>query len=445
MKVLLLNPPRYNNTPVVRLFRAEYLLNYTIAPPMDLAYFSSAVKNQNKDIDITLIDANGENLDEFEVLKRIIEFNPDIIITKGVLNIIEHDLKIPKIYKEINPNVKIILNSRTVIGFEEFIKKEFPFVDAILTGELDAYARFFCNNVDETIQSLKENPATLVLKNLDENPIPDIDILPNIWYFGYHARPYCRSGYFLTAARGCVFKCSYCPTGGIVNAPFFYRFRSIENIIDEIKELKERGIRDFFFFDEIFTIPKRAEKISQEIIKERLDITWGCEGMVKFVNKDMLYLMKKAGCRCVYYGIETADENVLKKINKPQSYEEMYRAIKLTKKLGIKVGLYLMTGLPGHSWRSFIKTLKLVLTTNPDSFGTSILSPYPGTTIYRDYFENIENKENVDISLFDRHLVNIFNGSIYNGNSKPLESKVQALILRSLNWIKNRPHLKFFV
>ncbi|MEM5809633.1 MAG: B12-binding domain-containing radical SAM protein [Candidatus Aenigmatarchaeota archaeon] len=450
MKILLFNPPRYNNTPVARIFRAEYLLNYCVAPPMDLAYFSAFIKKINDEVEIQILDANGENLNHEEALKRIIRFSPDVIITKGVLNILEHDLIVPKLYKTLNPNVKIFLNSRTAIGFEDFILKKFPFIDGILTGELDAYAHYFSKenltDIKKLNKSLKNIKKPLILTFLDDNPLPDIDALPNIWYGGYYGHPYTKSGYFLVGGRGCVFKCSYCPTGGIINSPFFYRVKSIENVILEIKEIKERNIDDFFIFDEISTIPRRAELISKAIIKEKLDVTWGCEGMVKFVNRKMLYWMKKAGCRCIYYGIETADEKSLKMVNKPQTYQDMVRAIKLTKKMGIKVGLYLMLGLPSQSWYSFFKTLKLILSTNPDAFGVSILSPYPGTTLYKVmvYKSLINNSETTN--LYDRHISKFTDSiPIKTEKLKPTEIKLQEIILKMFNYLKNRSHIKFFV
>jgi anaerobic magnesium-protoporphyrin IX monomethyl ester cyclase len=406
IKILLYNPPRYFNNPVVRLYRSEYVYSKIgVVPPMDFAYLCSALKGRD-DIEIKILDSNGENLNLKKTKKNIKKFSPDIIVVKATVSTINHDLKLLEEYKNENKDVKIILSSRTCIGLEHYILKNYQFLDGIARGEIDSFTDLPNILKNTKIKGLytKSSPSQeiRVVEDLNINPIPDINELPNIWYTGYHIPPYCKSGYFLTASRGCFFKCTFCPTGGIKGINFYLRKRNPINVIQELNILNSRGIKDFYFFDEIFTLPNHAEIISKKILEEKLDLLWRCEGKVNFINNNMLEIMKKAGCEMIFYGLESADNVNLNNVKKGQNLNQVRKAILLTKRNDIKVSLYIMLGLPNDSWKSFWKTFIFLLKSNPDSIRFNFLAPYPGTEI----FEEMKARGLIDVNYanFDRHL-----------------------------------------
>jgi anaerobic magnesium-protoporphyrin IX monomethyl ester cyclase len=416
MRILLYNPPRYHGYPVVRLYRSEYIYNKKgVVPPMDLAYFASALNKKYKDLEVKILDANGENLTEEKIKKIITLFSPNIIVVKATISTLSNDLMLLKEYKNEDKNVKIILSCRTCIGMEKYILKEYTFIDGIARGEIDAFVDLVSiigRKNSLTIKGLYTNSHhsddLRIVEDLNENPIPMIEALPNIWYKGYHIPPYTKSGYFLIASRGCPFRCSFCPTGGIKGHPFYLRKRKSENVIEEIKLINSKGIRDFYFFDEIFTLPNHAEIISKKITEERLDVSWRCEGKVNFVTDGMLRSMKRAGCDVIFYGLETVNEKSLKNIKKEQTLWQFKKAILLTKKNEIKVGVYLLLGLPDENWKSIIKLILFLLRLNPDLIMFNLLSPYPGTKIFEEMKKQnlllTDKYTNVDRHLSEKEL-----------------------------------------
>ncbi len=403
--IALINPPRYEGTPVIRHFRSNYLYNYVI-PPMDLAYFSQVAKDHGGKVE--LIDANGEDLDHLETVERLSGFGPDLIVVNAAFNIVEHELEAVRRYSE-NHDVDIVLSSRTSIGSEPELFEKFGFLDGVARGEIDAFAPELADgkplNQVEGMAARKDlNEPIRVVEDLDEHPIPDIDALPDLWYDEYSVPNYfAEGGYFLTGARGCPYGCTFCPVGGHEGQPFYYRERSIENVMEEIRMIDERGIDDFFFFNEIFTFPGFANDLCDAIVESGLDVSWVCEGKSNHVQDEMLGKMKDAGCKAVYYGVESGSDRIIQDVKKGQDSEDVKKAFRLTKENDMMAGAYIILGFPGDSWKTFYQTVKLMREIEPDTIKMAILAPYKGTEIYREMRErNLVNTEGGE--SYDRNL-----------------------------------------
>jgi radical SAM superfamily enzyme YgiQ (UPF0313 family) len=226
---LLLNPPRVNGIPVTRLFRSEYLfVQGNQVPAMDLAYFAAAAKGHAH---LAIVEANGEDLSTEQVLERIIAFRPDVIVQKGVLNVLGHDLAAAAAYKARHPHVRVVLSCRGCVGAEDAVFRDFPVVDAVARGEIDAFARDLADRpdlVDIAGLYVPDRPTRTirVVEDLDEVPLPDLELMPRLWHSGFNLSYYgVPSGYFLTTSRGCPYSCTFCMVGGIEGRPFRDRTR----------------------------------------------------------------------------------------------------------------------------------------------------------------------------------------------------------------------------
>jgi radical SAM superfamily enzyme YgiQ (UPF0313 family) len=392
-RIALVNPPRFNGIPVTRLFRSEYLfVQGNQVPAMDLAYFAAAAKGRAH---LSIIEANGEDLSTSEVLERLEEFRPDVIVQKGVLNILHSDLAASAAYKKANPHVKIVLSCRGCIGAETTVFEEFPFVDAIARGEIDAFARDIAERPDlADIVGLStpdhSTDVIRVVEDLDEVPLPDLELMPRLWHSGFTLFYYgVPSGYFLTTSRGCPYTCTFCMVGGIDGRPFRYRKRDPQNVAEEAKLLRRNfGVRDFYVFDEIFTMPGHGERVCERFIQEDVGARWICEGKPDLVNPSMLALMKRAGCLAVYYGIESGDDGILRSIEKGHTSADARRAIDITRSAGILAGAYAMLGFPGETVQTYLETVGFLLETRPDLLRYDFLLPYPVTVLHREMVES---------------------------------------------------------
>lgn len=411
MRILLLNPPRYRGIPVVRVFRSEYLyVEGNIVPPVDLAYFAAGARDRAQ---VRIVDANVEDLDQRQCLERIEAFAPDVIVVKGVLNILEHDLAAVLQHKRRCPRTRVILSCRGVFGVEARIFDEFPDLDGIAAGEVDAFSEDICDLSDlEALGSIEGmsvpdgiSGTVRVVHDLERHPHPDLEALPPLWHTGYRL-PYggAKSGYYLVAARGCPFSCTFCNVGGLPSRSFTYRRRDPASVVEEVRFLRKRfGIGDFFVFDENFTMPGHCEQICERLLNEDARPAFTCEGKPGLVNRSMLELLARSGCRGLFYGIESGDQGILAEINKGHDLSQARQAIRWTKQASLLAGAYVVLGFPQETWATFFRTVGFLFETAPEMIRYDFLLPYPGTSLHRQMrMEGLLGRAGFDRTTLDR-------------------------------------------
>lgn len=237
-----------------------------------------------------------------------------------------------------------------------------------------------------TNHEIVNTPPQPLIENLDAIPFPDWDA------FMYH--DYVKNkkdvklfGSILTS-RGCPGNCSFCSKKVFGRK---YRFRTAQNIIEEIKILHHKfDIQHFGFRDDAMTCNTKRVLQLCELIKNDLDfpMTWSCITRIDFINIDILKAMRNAGCLKVNYGIESANPDTLKKIKKGISIEKVENILKKTKEAGIEYSVNFMWGYPWETVidikNSFDFMKKIGALSSSISSG-GILIPFPGTEIYETY------------------------------------------------------------
>ncbi|OGL46441.1 MAG: hypothetical protein A2161_02315 [Candidatus Schekmanbacteria bacterium RBG_13_48_7] len=163
------------------------------------------------------------------------------------------------------------------------------------------------------------------------------------------------------------------------------RRKTLDQVMEEIAFLKNRfHVKEISFYDDTFTYDKKfVIELCEEIIRIGVDISWSCFSRVDFVDLSILKLMKNAGCHQLMYGLESADDEILKNLNKKQSLDQVTEAVSATKQAGIDVRIAFMMGNPGETEVSIKKTCDYVINLDPDIMVVNILTPYPGTALYR--------------------------------------------------------------
>lgn len=387
-RILLYNPPPYRGINVVRIYRSEYLfVQDNPIPPIDLGYFAAAAKGE---ADVAVLDANVEALDEAEALRRFEAFAPTLVVVRGVVSLLEHELAVARRYREAHPHVKIVLSCRGAIDAEAALFAQLPFLDGFARGEIDAFAEDLARSgAPEGIRGMSV-PGALstevrVVEDLDRFPIPDLDAMPPSWGTGYRFPYYgVASGYFMLTSRGCAYPCTYCMVGGIDGRPFTYRKRDPENVVEEAELLRDRfGVRDFYVFDEIFTSP-HGERVCERLLERGVRARFVCEGKPDLVSAPMLSTLARAGCRAIYYGVESGDDGILRDVHKGHDSADCRRAIRLTKEAGICAAAYVVLGFPSESWRTFARSVRFLLETEPDLIRYCFLVPYPVTVLHEE-------------------------------------------------------------
>jgi tetratricopeptide (TPR) repeat protein len=129
----------------------------------------------------------------------------------------------------------------------------------------------------------------------------------------------------------------------------------------------------------------RVVEICKKIIEKDLKITWFAISRVNFVDEEMLYWMRKAGCVQISYGVESGSEEIRKVLNKNIKIDVIKRAFALTTKYGILSRAYFIYGSPGENYETIQETIDLIHEIKPLSTIFYILDIFPGTALYEDF------------------------------------------------------------
>ena len=228
------------------------------------------------------------------------------------------------------------------------------------------------------------NPDRPFFRNLDDLPIPMHELLPLDKYL----IPMIKGPYtFIVTSRGCTAGCKYCIKH--VSYQYSIRIRTPENIMEELRALDKLGIHNIHMYADLFTVNReQVVKLCELIIKEGLKIKWTCNSRVDYVDEEMLKLMGKAGCWYISWGIESSNEQILKKAAKGYRLEQAPRALKWAHAAGIKNWGYFIVGLPGETVETIQQTIKFAKDLPLDIALFHVAAPYPGTPFFFEVLEN---------------------------------------------------------
>lgn len=179
--------------------------------------------------------------------------------------------------------------------------------------------------------------------------------------------------YGIETQRGCAYKCKYCTypvyspgkpdTSGL-------RLKSIPRVIDEIRRnYEEHGIVNCRFIDSTFTFPiRRAEEICRAVIQARLPIEWFCFGRVDNMTPQLAGLMAEAGCKLIFFGVESGDPGVLRNMRRDFTLDDVARGVSVARQAGIATLGSFFTGFPGETEETVMNTERCVMEAGFDFF-----------------------------------------------------------------------------
>ncbi len=350
-------------------------------PYMPYAYGATVMKNNGHEVSIIKKYFSNNSIDDLK--------EADLVIMHGSMPNHSYEIKYLKYLKD--------------NGIKTGVIGPFPAMKPELFGDAEFIIKGDVENVLGKIKTKKDIPNGLVsspISNLDELPYPDWSMF-EIEKFSYSPIITKKPFTFVLSSRGCTYGCNYCPYISESNLGSKYRMRSVNNVIGELKYLKERfNVKGVQFRDPLFTlIKKRTEDLCNEIIKNKIDIEFGCETRLDRVDESLLDLMHSAGFRSLKVGIESADLDVLRKSKRmPIALEYQEKMIKHCDKIGMKVVGFYVIGLENDTEDTVKATLKYSKKLNTDFANFTICTPIPGTEFYDIVKEKIKT-DNYD--LFD--------------------------------------------
>jgi radical SAM superfamily enzyme YgiQ (UPF0313 family) len=230
----------------------------------------------------------------------------------------------------------------------------YPFIDLVVRGEaeqtlpdlVDALAG---NSPLSTIPGLTFRRDGDVVRNPDASVILDLDSLP---FPAFHLFPdirYCRH-FPLELGRGCPFACTFCSTNDFFRRRF--RLKSPAHMIREMRRVKhEYGINSFELVHDMFTVDrKRVEAFCEALLENKEEFYWGCSARTDCVDEDLIGLMARAGCRGIFFGIETGSSRMQKIIDKGLELNDSSQRVASCDKFKINTAVSLMAGFPEETF-----------------------------------------------------------------------------------------------
>lgn len=229
-----------------------------------------------------------------------------------------------------------------------------------------------------------------IIKN---KPLKDINFLPYEPWDIFTKMKYDFSSPFskayptftLNTSRGCPFHCAFCSVDSIWGNQ--YTYYSAERIYDEVSFLvKNYNAKGIYFREDNFTLNKsRVVNFCELLIKNNFKIDWACETRVESLcDEEFVRLLHKARCKGVYLGVESVNENVLRRINKHINREQIETCIRLCKKHKINTYCSLITGLPGETYEEYKETKDFIEKIKPHSYAFNVFVGIPTSSLYNE-------------------------------------------------------------
>jgi anaerobic magnesium-protoporphyrin IX monomethyl ester cyclase len=363
-------------------------------PPLGLLYIASSIK-ENRNDDVVVIDAFCENLDKDELVSRIVSHNPDVVGFNCSTHTFIDTLDVLRELKHSLDNVITVLGGYHATFTSRRILNEYEFIDFLIKGEGE---ESFVELLDhlESGDPLSEIPGLgfkhdgiivnndfQLIQDLDSIPFPDRDFVADIDYGYAHQGISLTPGKFTTicTSRGCPFRCTYCSCTALSKGK--WRKRSSKNVVDELKVLSDQGYETCVFVDDSFTQDrKRVREICRLIRENDIRMRLYCEGRVDRANLDLLKDMKRSGFDVIYFGAESASEEVLEYYNKRTNPNQIREAVNNAKKAGMLAVTSYIVGAPVETREDIDLTIDLIKETRPHGIQMNILDCLVGTPIW---------------------------------------------------------------
>jgi len=256
--------------------------------------------------------------------------------------------------------------------------------------------------------TIRVNPKTKFIQNLDDVPFPARDLIPleNYWKKKISHGPIKERYTPIASSRGCPLNCAYCSS--IVFWQRIWRYRSPNNFVDELEECYNKfGITEFEIEDDVFSFNmQRAVDICNEIIRRGLGskIKWSTPNGIRpeNMNREVLTTFKKAGCKYLVFAPESGSQRLLKEVyNKFINLDLIADMVGICHDLKIRCAAFIIIGLPVQTEEDYRLTKKYIQRLAKQGLDEIVVFPmwpYPNTPITEKYFKDYNDSLEEDDS-----------------------------------------------
>ena len=420
--VLLVNPPTPDGGYWIRTQHrvGRRTRENMVWPQVSLAQMAALLHPTYK---VAVVDANALRMSWAEFTRILDKYQPKYYLTQLTAPTLENDMYGVFLAKARGAVTMAFGTHITPIPRETM--RTYPALDFGLIGEPDLTLRDLIDHLEGRVDERPENIRTLFEKHdatyrpsfhedgtpnlhgvkgiawrdkgeirlnlprpfiadLDDLPMPMHELLPLKTY----RMPLIKGPFtFIVTSRGCPAGCTYCIKH--VSYQYSVRLRSPKLLVEEIKYLKSLGIHNIHMYADLFTVHRdQVMELCRRLIDEKVNIKWTCNSRVDYVDEEMLQMMARAGNWLISWGLESANEAILKRARKGNDPTKARRALNWARQAGIKNWGYFIIGLPGETEETIQETIAYAKQLPLDIALFHVAAPYPGTPFF---FEVVEN------------------------------------------------------
>ncbi len=360
-------------------------------PMMALATIAAPLQNQGFEVKILDLDLYADM--ELTLRNTLNDFKPDYVGITGTTPYYSSILKIADIVKEFDKRITTVVGGvHSTIMPEEMASH--ANVDIAVYGEGDFTLPEIIekNNLDDIKGicfkkdgKVIKTPARPLLQNLDELPFPAWNLFDLSKYTVSHLVAKESPVGAIETSRGCIYGCIYC--NKLIQGRTF-RVKSAKRVVDEMECMLKCGFKELHVIDDGFsTNIERAKQICDEILRRELKFPWNLFNGVRVdrLDLELLEKLKKAGCYQISIGVESGNQKVLDVVDKGLALDDIRRAVRLAKQVGMDLQGYFMLGLPGDTKESMQDTINFAKELELDKVKFAITTPFPGTRLYYEW------------------------------------------------------------
>ncbi len=366
-------------------------------PPLGLAYVAAALEKAGFQVEIIDNYLLEKPIDYVKQMVR--KLNPQIVGITCSSVAYRGCIETAKAVKEALPSCKVVVGGPHPSIVPDSLLQH-PEIDYVVMGEGERAIVELATNIAKgkdiaaMISGIAYRLEGKIMKNapkfisdLDEVPIPARHLLPMHLYDRMVEYLGARPADLMNVVRGCPYNCTYCEISKLWGQTC--RSFSPPRVVEEIEHMvNEYGSKGIYFIGDNFTIQKKHTiELCRLIKKCKLDITWVCDARVDSVSRELLKEMKEAGCRTIWFGIESGSPTILKKLDKGITLQQVVRAFKLCREEGIQIACSFMLGIPGETINDMKSTLKFAKKLDPDWCRFNVFVAVPGSILYEEVMQ----------------------------------------------------------
>ncbi len=374
-------------------------------PPLGAATLASQLHRLG--IETKIFDCTFETFEEIQ--KKLSSYQPDVVGIYSMVTLSRNTFQIAEMLRADLPDSLLIAGGPLPTLYPERYCEAF---DAVFRGEADLSFPRFCRDLFNQKNSrlrLKElplekyeglfikqdglqmdNPMTHYReKEIDSFPLPYRDDFDHAAYQKIWSQMDGSKTTSIITTLGCSFSCDFC------SKPVFgslFRRRNLDAVFEEIEQIRGLGYDSLWIADDNFTLDVSfLKEFCQRIVGR--NIKWSCLSRVTGINEEITKLMKESGCRRVYLGLETGNQDTLKLMKKQATLEEGINAVHLFHKAGVEVAAFFIVGYPGETISSIEDTFQYALELPLDYISFNVPFPLPGSQLFERVSKLDKNKD----------------------------------------------------